>query len=162
VAIVVERYDRLRTPTGLARVHQEDVCQALAVHPGSKDASDGAPGAFAIIELLRERSRRPAEDIDVFVQALVFNWAIGGTDAPPKSHSLLMGEEGIARLAPLYDLASALPYARTQIQKLRMAMKIGGKYRMRDIGPHQWGKFAREARLDEQMVKEHLRRILRA
>src|SRR5215475_7906669 len=31
VAIVVERYDRIRTNTGLRRVHQEDICQALAI-----------------------------------------------------------------------------------------------------------------------------------
>jgi serine/threonine-protein kinase HipA len=161
VAIVVERYDRLRTPAGLIRVHQEDACQALAIHPGNKYENDGGPGALAVVELLREHSRSPAEDIDVFLQALVFNWLIGGTDAHAKNYSLLIGEEARARLAPLYDLASALPYARTQEQKLRMAMKVGGKYRMRDIGPHQWGKFAIEARLDEHVVKEHLQRILR-
>jgi len=33
VAIVVERYDRIRTPDGLRRVHQEDICQALAIPP---------------------------------------------------------------------------------------------------------------------------------
>jgi serine/threonine-protein kinase HipA len=34
IAIVVRRYDRARRPSGeLVRVHQEDVCQALAVPP---------------------------------------------------------------------------------------------------------------------------------
>jgi serine/threonine-protein kinase HipA len=33
VAIVVERYDRIAKASGIVRVHQEDVCQALPVHP---------------------------------------------------------------------------------------------------------------------------------
>lgn len=36
VAIVIERYDRERTETGIMRVHQEDLCQALAILPARK------------------------------------------------------------------------------------------------------------------------------
>src|SRR6185437_13558152 len=44
IAIVVERYDRLRMRGGIVRVHQEDVCQALGVMPTTKYESDGGPG----------------------------------------------------------------------------------------------------------------------
>lgn len=45
--------------------------------------------------------------VDRFVQALVFNWLIAGTDAPNKNYGLVLS--GIdARVAPLYDVASAL------------------------------------------------------
>ncbi|HEC90079.1 MAG TPA: HipA domain-containing protein, partial [Alphaproteobacteria bacterium] len=53
---------------------------------------------------------------------------------------------GRARLAPLYDVASTLPYD-FDPRKLRMATRIGGKYRLEEIGSRQWNKFASEARL---------------
>ena len=40
---------------------------------------------------------------------LIFNWLIAGTDAHAKNFSLLIAPGPQIRLAPLYDLASALP-----------------------------------------------------
>jgi hypothetical protein len=62
-----------------------------------------------------------------FVDALIWNWLIGGTDAHAKNYSLLMAGDQV-RLAPLYDIASALPYGMHE-RKLRFAMKLGGDYR---------------------------------
>ncbi|HEY1745799.1 MAG TPA: type II toxin-antitoxin system HipA family toxin [Xanthobacteraceae bacterium] len=156
VAIVIERYDRLRTAAGLIRVHQEDFCQALSVHPSRKYENEGGPGARASAELLRTFSGRPQEDADRFTDALIFNWLIGGTDAHAKNYSLLIGAEGRARLAPLYDVASILPYD-FDLQKVRLAMKIGGTYRLRDIGPRQWVKLAADLRLKADEVVERVR-----
>ena len=44
-----------------------------------------------------------------FADALIWNWLIAGTDAHAKNYSLLLAEDQV-RLAPLYDVASALPY----------------------------------------------------
>jgi serine/threonine-protein kinase HipA len=60
---------------------------------------------------------------------------------------MLIGAEARARLAPLYDIASILPYG-FDLQKIRSAMKIGGEHRFRDIGLRQWRKLAAELRLD--------------
>jgi serine/threonine-protein kinase HipA len=152
VAIVVERWDRVTTRAGVLRVHQEDVCQALAVHPARKYENDGGPGARAIVALLSEVSSRAESDVDTFLGALVFSWLIAGTDAHAKNYSLLIGAEGRARLAPLYDVASALPYPELSQQKLKLAMRIGGKYRLRDIGRHQWRKLGAELTLDPERV----------
>jgi serine/threonine-protein kinase HipA len=147
VAIVIERYDRQHTDAGLVRVHQEDMCQALAILPTIKYENEGGPGARAIVDLIRTFSGRAEEDVQRFVDALAFNWLIGGTDAHAKNYAMLIGAEGRARLAPLYDIASILPYG-FDAQKIRSAMKIGGAYRIRDIGPRQWRKLAMELRLD--------------
>jgi len=56
VAIVVERYDRVRTAAGLRRVHQEDLCQALVITPTRKYQNEGGPGILDIVELLRTYS----------------------------------------------------------------------------------------------------------
>jgi serine/threonine-protein kinase HipA len=116
-----------------------------------KYENEGGPGARAIVELIRTFSGRPEEDVWRFVDALAFNWLIGGTDAHAKNYSILIGEGGRARLAPLYDIASILPYG-FDLQKVRSAMKIGGAYRMRDIGPRQWRKQAKDLRLDQDVL----------
>jgi serine/threonine-protein kinase HipA len=44
IAFVVERYDRVRSGRQWLRIHQEDMCQALGIHPGRKYESEGGPG----------------------------------------------------------------------------------------------------------------------
>lgn len=152
VALVVERYDRLATDTGFRRVHQEDFCQALAVAPSNKYENEGGPGVVAIAKVLRENSRSADEDIRSWVDALAYNWLIAGTDAHGKNHSVVIGAGGKVRLAPLYDVASALPYDDMYFPKLKLAMKIGGTYRLRDVGQYEWRKLAGQLQLDEDEV----------
>lgn len=144
VAIGVERYDRLRQGDVVVRVHQEDCCQALGVLPVNKYENVGGPGAKAIAGLLRERSRNALEDLETFIGALALNWALAGTDAHAKNYSVLIGSGGGIRLAPLYDIASFLPYAEHGTRKVKLAMKIGGKYRLHEVGAHAWQKLAVE------------------
>lgn len=150
VAIVLERYDRLRDGKVVRRVHQEDCCQALGVLPANKYESGGGPGMRAIATLLRERSRDAAEDVSTFASALAFNWLVAGTDGHAKNYSVLIGQGGEIRLAPLYDVASFLPYAGHAQRKMKLAMKIGGKYRVHEIGAYQWKKTASEIALDPE------------
>jgi serine/threonine-protein kinase HipA len=112
--------------------------------------------------LLRAQSNNPEEDVVSFVDALIFNWLIAGTDAHAKNYSLLLGSGGAVRLAPLYDLASVLPYQKIDLQKAKLAMKIGGEYRLRSIGLRQWQKFAKELHLDEDQLIGRLRIMARA
>lgn len=51
------------------------------------------------------------------------------------------------RLAPLYDIASTWPYPR-QIppQKMKLAMRIGDHYRLKEIQPRHFGELARACR----------------
>ena len=144
VAIVVERYDRVRAGKRLLRVHQEDMCQALGLLPSSKYQSEGGPSPEQLVELLRTHSSRPEEDVQTFLDALLFNWLIGGTDAHAKNYSLLIGAAGQVRLAPLYDVASAFVYPQLDPNKLKLAMKVGGSYRIREIERRHWQQLARD------------------
>jgi serine/threonine-protein kinase HipA len=149
--VVVDRYDRLRTPAGtVTRVHQEDLCQALGIGPLGKYQNEGGPSPEQVIELLR-REVRPAGSAEAsvgrLVDALAFNWIIGGTDAHAKNYSLLLAGSQV-RLAPLYDVASVLPYDGFHLPKLKMAMKIGGEYRLAAIGGRHWRRFAEANGLD--------------
>jgi len=148
VAIVIERYDRTRTGAHVARVHQEDMCQALGVLPTRKYENEGGPSAGTIIDLLRTHSSARDDDIRTFTDALILNWLIAGTDAHAKNYSLLIGNGGRVRLAPLYDVASVLPYDQFDLHRLKLAMKVGKEYLVNDIGARQWRRFAEQAKLD--------------
>lgn len=151
VAIVVERYDRDRTTGSLKRIHQEDMCQAMGILPTKKYENEGGPTAKQITDLLRTHSTAREEDVATFVGALAFNWLIGGTDAHAKNYSVLLASNAV-RLAPLYDVASVLPYDGVDIHKLKLAMKIGGEYELMNIGVRQWKKLADTLRIDEDQV----------
>ncbi|MBI5323055.1 type II toxin-antitoxin system HipA family toxin [Bradyrhizobium sp.] len=152
VAIVIERYDRQFSGNAIIRVHQEDICQALGIPPTSKYQNEGGPSPVDVIELLRTYSTDRVADVDTFVDALGFNWLIAGTDAHAKNYSLLLAGGPHVRLAPLYDIASILPYDDVDMQKIKLAMKIGGEYKLSLIGLRHWQKFARETRLDPDKV----------
>jgi serine/threonine-protein kinase HipA len=155
IAIVVERYDRQRKGNDIIRVHQEDVCQALGIIPTKKYQNEGGPSAFDIAQLLRTYSTDREADLETFIDALGFNWIIAGTDAHAKNYSLLLSGRRI-RLAPLYDVASILPYDDYDFQKMKLAMKVGGEYKLSLVGLRQWQKFAREMRIDADALVERL------
>lgn len=162
VAIVVERYDRIRIGRRWHRIHQEDMCQALNILPSGKYQSEGGPSASQVIELLRTYSSSARDDIRSFTDALIFNWLIAGTDAHAKNYSLLIAANAQVRLAPVYDIASAYAYPRFQAQKLKLAMKIGPKYKVHEIERRSWQSFAREARLDEAELLERAKAMAKA
>lgn len=152
IAIVIDRYDRARLDGHLIRVHQEDMCQAHGLPPTKKYENEGGPGNHQIVELLRNNSSSPDEDVQRFIDAVALNWLIAGTDAHAKNYSILIGANGGVRFAPLYDVASILPYRNMNLMKARLAMKISGVYRLRDIGINQWKKLAAELRLDSDRL----------
>jgi serine/threonine-protein kinase HipA len=155
IAIVIERYDRQHRGNDFIRVHQEDVCQALGIMPTRKYQNEGGPSPANIVELLRTHSTDSQTDVDTFTAALGFNWLIAGTDAHAKNYSLLLSGAHV-RLSPLYDVASILPYDKIDLRKVKLAMKVGGEYKLSLIGLRQWQKFARDARMDADRLIETL------
>jgi len=84
---------------------------------------------------------------------LAWNWLIAGTDAHAKNYSLLLAA-GQVRLAPLYDVASALPYDMHE-KKLRFAMRLGGDYY---VFPYHnpWPRAAKEMGVNGAAVIERV------
>lgn len=158
-AIVVERFDRRSVDGRLRRVHQEDMCQALGKRPSQKYQEHGGPSPLEIAQLLRRVMPPSAAAAAVarFVDALIWNWIVGGTDAHAKNYALLLSADQV-RLAPLYDIASALPYEPDR--ELRLAMRLGTDYRMR---PRRdpWPTVARELGVDVDATVERVRTLLR-
>lgn len=137
VAFVSARFDRVSVGGKWMRVPAEDMCQALGVHPESKYQNRGGPAPEDIFKLLTRESSRPEKDCATLFDALAFNALIGGTDAHAKNYTLLHGG-GRVRLAPLYDIASALPYY--SVKQLKLAMKIGRHYELAAVNARDWDK----------------------
>lgn len=152
VAIVVNRFDRIKQRHRYIRIHQEDVCQALGVMPTQKYEREGGPGIAAVIALLRDSSLKPTEDIERFVQATSLNWVIAATDAHAKNYALLHGSRGGVRLAPFYDIVSYLPYTDSALHRVKLAMKLGTKYLVRSVTRSSWEALAKSNGLSTKVV----------
>lgn len=144
--LVVSRFDR----DGSSRIHQEDLCQALSLHPQSKYEADGGPSVATIASLIRAHvpGALAQQDVRQFADALVFNWVLAGTDAHAKNYGFLLSRTG-ARLAPMYDVASILPYDDSQGHRVRFAMKLGDTYKLpRTDRPGVWTTVAKQLGLE--------------
>lgn len=160
-AIVVTRYDRQFTASGLLRVHQEDLCQASGVSPRDKYESSGGPSAVDVVNLLRRHGHpsEQARNVERFTTYLVYNYLIGAPDAHAKNFSVLLIGDSV-RLAPLYDVASGLPYnSTTQTGLNSAAMAIDGKRKFGHVEARHWIAFAAQTRQDGDEVLDTVRRI---
>ena len=164
-ALVVTRFDRrwvgiepgaegkarFRPPDGawIARLPQEDFCQALGVGPERKYQSDGGPSMQDCVAVL-SNSEHPDEDRAVFLLAQFAFWLLAATDGHAKNFSLQHRRGGRFGMTPLYDVLSAwpiigsgpnqLPYPRA---RLAMGVKSNNMhYRLRDIQPRHWHRLA--------------------
>lgn len=118
----------------------------------------GGPSLKQIVELLRRVVSPLNADNAVarLFDALVWNWLIGGTDAHAKNYSLLLAG-GEVRLAPTYDVASALPHGMHE-RKLKFARKIGGYY---DVVPNpgSWARAADELGIAGEFAHHRIREL---
>ena len=159
--LAVKRFDRrwIGTPTEktnrpgytpppgtwIARLPQEDFCQATGRPPTERYEADGGPSMEEILEILRA-SESPDTDRAHFVLAQLAFWLLAATDGHGKNFSLHHRAGGAFGLTPLYDVLSAWPIIGSGANKLplqdaRLAMSVRGKnkhYRLREIQPRHW------------------------
>ena len=139
---LVERYDRKRDESGtIRRLHQEDFCQAMRISPEIKYENEGGPSLEQCFALLDERigsgSMSGRNKLSLF-HGVVFNFLIGNGDAHGKNFSILYEEGEAESLSPFYDLMCTVVYSNAY--KARMAMKLGGKYKFKDVAARHWEK----------------------
>ena len=158
--IVVRRYDRILQGSHFTRIHQEDFCQARAIYPHLKYQSDGGPSVEDIANVIWDVSSDAYQDILTFADALILNFLIAGTDAHAKNYSLLIAQNNQVRLAPLYDIASTLPYPlEVSPHKAKLAMKVGSTYQLKKIEPRHWHACAKQLRLPQARFMERINDI---
>lgn len=160
--LYVERFDRRLVGDGrVARIHQEDMCQALGIAPVDKYETSGGPSVAAIVQLLRDTgSGRAAADILKAIEALLLNFLVGNSDAHGKNYALLYDPAVGVRLAPLYDVVSTQVYEGVQPA---LAMRIGGVEDPDRVGMTAWRELGKEAGIGAglaSLVAERTRRML--
>lgn len=142
------RYDRELRDGIWHRLHQEDLCQALAVSPAKKyQRRDGGPGLAAFAGLLDAMPLigDRAKAARAFFEGFVFNAVIAGTDAHAKNYSIMLDGEHV-RLAPLYDLASYAAY-RVGDESIQLAMNVNGEYRLDHLSTTDFVRAATRLRI---------------
>ena len=150
--LLIDRYDRTIHNSEIARIHQEDFCQALGIAPQKKYQNEGGPSLAQCFELLSKYSTQPAKDRLRMADAVIFNYLIGNTDAHGKNFSFLHEGDGLI-LAPFYDLLSTVIYPNLS---QKMAMKIGGKYKYEEVHLKEWEKMATETGLGQPYIRARL------
>lgn len=137
-AFVSVRYDRRINADGtVIRVHQEDLGQALGCRPEAKYQNEGGPGIGEIVDLLR--ANRVDIDIDRLLDLIICTWLLAATDLHAKNLSVLLAGTS-TRLAPAYDIATALPYYHRR--ELKLATKIDSQYHVHKIAGRHWQRLA--------------------
>lgn len=151
--LLVRRYDRTVSASGeVARVHQEDFCQALGIPPERKYQKEGGPSLRNCIGLLRDWSTLPVLDILNFLDAVIYATLTGNADAHGKNFSFLYAA-GLRQLSPLYDQVCTLAWPELSSD---LSMKVGSAWKLADVSPEHFKQLAKEAGLGWPLVRERL------
>jgi serine/threonine-protein kinase HipA len=176
--LVVERFDRRWigvepgaqnaarfTPpesAWVARLPQEDMCQATGTAPTAKYQADGGPGMRECLAVLTG-SEQAARDCNYFALAQLAFWLLAATDGHAKNFSIFHHRGGSFALTPLYDVISAWPIigkgaGMVAVQNAKLAMALNGKsthYKLREIRARHWQQLAQRSgapHVWEQMI----------
>lgn len=159
-AIVVIRFDRVTLGDGrVLRLHQEDMGQALGRMPDRKYEEHGGPGLADMATVLWAHSREPRRQAERLADFLLINYAAAAPDGHAKNVSIRILPDGNVELAPLYDLASGLPYDRADVDR-KIALSIGGERLAGRIYQRQWARAARQLGLAEDWLVERAKALI--
>ena len=146
-----ERKPRFKPSEGvwIARLPQEDFCQALGIAPEWKYENDGGPSARDCLGVLAN-SEHADEDRSTFVLTQLAFWLLAATDGHAKNFSIQHRRAGRFHLAPLYDVLSAWPIIgrgpnQLAYQRAKLAMAVRGQnahYRLGEIEARHWRRLA--------------------
>ncbi|MEB0055606.1 type II toxin-antitoxin system HipA family toxin [Variovorax sp. LG9.2] len=168
--LVVQRFDRAlqnagsargddsdhRDPEWIARLPQEDFCQALGVPGSQKYETDGGPGMRDLLRVLDASSNATADKL-AFVKAQMVFWLLAATDGHAKNFSIFLERGGGYRLTPFYDVLSAWPVIgsganQLAFQKAKLAMALRSKsshWALQDLRARHWDGVAKLAGLGD-------------
>lgn len=149
-ALVVERFDREWMDNGswIARLPQEDFCQALAVAPEKKYEKDGGPSMLKCVQLLQGSQNK--NDTLLFLLTQLIFFLLAAPDGHAKNYSIFLRRDDAYEMTPLYDILSVWPYLgsgsnQLHSKKAGLAMAMRSKnahYIFQDIQTRHWQALA--------------------
>ena len=133
----------------IARLPQEDFCQATGRPPTQRYERDGGPSMGEILEILAT-SAYAERDRSNFALAQLTFWLLAATDGHAKNFSIHNLTGGAFEMTPLYDVLSAWPVIgiganQLPLQDAKLAMAVAGKnrhYKLVDVQPRHWQALA--------------------
>ena len=143
-ALLVARYDRVAQANRVARLHQEDFCQALGYPPELKYEAQGGPSLAACATLIRSTLRLGPNALRGFLDWVIYNGVIANADAHAKNLALLSGEDARRRLAPFYDVVPTAVIAESLVDR-EPALRIGNATNVDRMAAADWRAFAAAA-----------------
>ncbi len=129
-ALVVRRYDRIHTPDGAQRIHQEDTAQALGLDTSDLNRKFQHGRRFPSLQAIAAVLDKVGADPGGLLELTTFNLALGNTDAHAKNISVLHRPDGSVTLAPAYDVAMHAHYEHAEH---RFAMDVAGHRTMTEL-----------------------------
>lgn len=155
-ALVVTRFDRSwqegeHGQSWIARLPQEDFCQALGCPPSKKYEKDGGPGIADCMRLLAGS----ADDGDrqSFALTQLAFWLMGATDGHAKNYSIFLERGDTYITTPLYDVLSIFPYVGDGANQFRWR-KVGPAMALRSKNAH-WHFYDTEPRHWQALAMKH-------
>ena len=131
--------------TWIARLPQEDFCQASGLPSTRRYESEGGPSIQSALSLLSGSANRDEDQTTFLLTQLAF-WLLAAIDGHGKNFSIFHQRGGTYMLAPLYDVLSAWPvigHGRNELpfERAKLAMAVRGRrphYRFDEITGRHW------------------------
>jgi serine/threonine-protein kinase HipA len=135
----------------IARLPQEDFCQASGLPPTKRYEAEGGPSIQNALALL-SGSARPDEDQATFLLTQLSFWLLAAIDGHGKNFSIFHKRGGTYALTPPYDVLSAWPvigHGRNELplERAKLAMAVRGRrphYRIDEITGRHWRELSQE------------------
>ena len=157
---LIERYDRHPLENGrIARLHQEDFCQALGFGHERKYQDDGGPTFADCYRLIQDVSSDPANDVQHLLRWQAFNVLAGNSDGHAKNLSLLHQAYGEVRLAPFYDLVCTRAIERIDYH---LAFSVGDERNPSVVTLKHWDTLANQCGLRRQFLRDQVQGVATA
>ncbi len=147
--VLSERSDRAVAASGhVVPIHQEELRQAAGWGgPKYPAGAPSEPNWKTVYKILRKHAAKPDDACDEFTRLLASAWLLGHADMHYGNLGFLH-EKGQVRLAPAYDVSSAVA---TRYDKI-LILGVGGQRWPHKIGAPHWREHAASCGLDVERV----------
>lgn len=159
--LVVERFDRRWVDnTWIARLPQEDLCQATGTPADKKYEIEGGPGIRACLGVLAGGSNARQDQLTFALAQLAF-WLLAATDGHAKNFSIFHERGGGYRMTPLYDVLSIWPIIgngpnQVSPRRAKLSMALRSKnahYHLNEIHVRHWQALAAQTGVPDAFDK---------
>lgn len=133
--LIVPRFDREEDAGSIARIHQEDLCQATGTDPAQREGRgkyerSGGPALKDAAALIDSYAGDVEGQLDRLVEIVAFTVLIGNADAHGKNLAFLHPHPERIELAPLYDTVPTVLWPKLRREA---AMSIGAQVSLPDV-----------------------------